>query len=65
MSEDADCLICDSQSEDDFFRQYYSPFVGEPIEHGGRFDMNLTSGELHNVAATDFHHQEELARPPL
>ena len=54
VSEDVDFLICDNQSADDFFRQYYSPSVGEPTEHDGRFDMNLTSEELHNVSATDF-----------
>ena len=61
VSEDADCLICDGE----FFRQYYSPSIGEPAEHGGRFDMNLTSRELHNVSTTDFHHHEDLDRLPL
>ena len=65
VSEDADCLICDNQSEDDFFRQYYSSSIGEPTEHGGRFDMNLTSRELYIVSATDFHPQGDLPRPPL
>lgn len=62
VSED-DCLICDDQTEDEFFRQYYSPCAGEPTEHGGRFDMNLTSGELHRIFEADFHHQEDLDRP--
>jgi len=63
FESEADCLICDDQSEDEFFRQYYSPCAGEPAEHGALFDINTTSRERHNGFEADFRHQEDLHSP--
>lgn len=48
FESEADCLICDDQSEDEFFRQYYSPCAGEPAEHSGLFDMDIASRERYS-----------------